>query len=102
MSWCRLSTLTPVISWTIASMIGRAVSIRWVRTCLSRSLPFLGRERLDQVLLGRGQDALEADDEQIADQVGADVLGSPAHVVLLEAADPFANGGFDFSLRFHR
>ena len=40
MSWCRLNTLTPVISWTIASMIGRAVSISWVRTCLSRSRPF--------------------------------------------------------------
>ncbi len=40
MSWCRLSTLTPVTSWTIASRTGRAVSIRWVRTCLSRSLPF--------------------------------------------------------------
>src|SRR5271157_3292956 len=39
MSWCRLSTLVPVISRTIASMSGRAVSIRWVRTCLSRSLP---------------------------------------------------------------
>ena len=63
--------------------------------------PLLGRERLDQLLFGRGQDALEADHEQIADQVGVDVLGSPAHVFLLEAADPFADGGFDFSLRFH-
>ena len=101
MSWCRLNTLTPVTSWTIASMSGRAVSIRWVRTCLSRSLPLLGRERLDQLLFGRGQNALEADHEEIADQVGVNVLGPAAHVFLLEAADPFADGGFDFSLRFH-
>jgi hypothetical protein len=40
MSWCKLSTLMPVTSWTIASITGRAVSIRWVRTCLSRSRPF--------------------------------------------------------------
>ncbi len=39
MSWCRLTTFTPVISSTIASIIGRAVSIRCVRTCLSRSRP---------------------------------------------------------------
>ena len=31
MSWCKLTTLTPVTSWTIASMSGRAVSSRWVR-----------------------------------------------------------------------
>jgi hypothetical protein len=30
----------PVTSWTIASRSGRAVSSRWVRTCLSKSLPF--------------------------------------------------------------
>jgi hypothetical protein len=29
----------------------------------------LGRERLDQVLFGRGQDTLEADDEEITDQM---------------------------------
>ena len=101
MSWCRLNTLTPVISWTIASMTGRAVSISWVRTCLSRSRPFSAGSDLDQLLFGRGQDALEADHEEIADQVGVNVLGAAAHVFLLEAADPFADGGFDFSLRLH-
>jgi len=40
MSWCRLTTLTPAASWIKTSMVGRAVSIRWVRTCLSRSRPF--------------------------------------------------------------
>ena len=55
-------------------------------------------ERLDQLLLGGSQDALKAHDEQIADQVGVDVFGSPAHVFLLEATDPVADGGFDFSL----
>jgi hypothetical protein len=40
MSWCRFNTGMPVTSWTIASRSGRAVSSRWVRTCLSKSLPF--------------------------------------------------------------
>ena len=63
--------------------------------------PLLGRERLDQMLFGRGQDALEADHEKIIDQVCVDVFGPPAHVLLLEATDPFTDGGFDFPLRFH-
>ena len=49
--------------------------------------PLLGRKRLDQMLFGRGQHALKADHEEIAEQVGVNVLGSPAHVVLLEATD---------------
>ena len=101
MSWCRLSTLTPVTSWTIASRTGRAVSTRWVRTCLSKSLPFLGRERLDQLLFGGGQNALKADHEEITEQVGVNVLGTPAHVVLLKATNSFTNGGFEFSQCFH-
>jgi hypothetical protein len=63
--------------------------------------PFLGRERLDQVLFGRRQNALEADNEEIGNQVSVNVLGSPTHVFLLKATDPFANGAFDFSLGFH-
>jgi hypothetical protein len=55
---------------------------------------------LDQVLFGGGQDALEPDHKQVADQVGPDILGSPAHVILFEAADSFADGGFDFTLGF--
>jgi hypothetical protein len=35
----------------------------------------LGRERLDQLLFGGGQDALEADHEEIIDQMGVNVLG---------------------------
>jgi hypothetical protein len=63
--------------------------------------PVLGRERLDQVLFGGGQDALEADHEEIADPVRADVLGSRAHIFLLEARDPVADGGLDLPLRLH-
>ena len=62
---------------------------------------FLSWERLDQLLFGRRQDTLEADHEQITDQVGAKVLGSPAHVFPFEARHPFADSGFDFSLCFH-
>jgi hypothetical protein len=51
-------------------------------------------------LFGRGQDALEADHQEVAEQVGADVLGPPAHVFLFEAAHPFADGGFDLPCVF--
>jgi hypothetical protein len=68
---------------------------------LQQVSPLFGGKRLDQVLLGRGQDPLKADDEEIAEQVGVDVLGATAHVILLEAADSFANAGFDLSLGSH-
>ena len=61
----------------------------------------LGGQRLDQVLFGRGQDALEADKENFVDQMRADVLRAPAHVFLRKSTDPFTDGGFDFALRSH-
>ena len=63
--------------------------------------PFLGWERLDQLLFGRGQNALEADDEKITDQVRMNMLGPPAHVFLLKVRDPFTDRRFDFSPRLH-
>ena len=75
MSWCRLNTL-------IAGDLLDHCLHEWPRRfdqmgphLFEQVPPLLGRERLDQMLLGRGQNALEADDQQIADQVGADVLG---------------------------
>jgi hypothetical protein len=100
MSWCRLNTLVPVIASTIASMTGRAVSEMGPYLFEDVS-SFLSRQRLDQLLLGRRQDTLEPDDEEIADPVAANVLGSPAHVFLFEARDPCADGGFDFPLCPH-
>lgn len=38
--------------------------------------PLFGGKRLDQVLLGCGQNALETHDEEIPEQVGMDVLGT--------------------------
>jgi hypothetical protein len=52
-------------------------------------------------LLGCGQDPMKANDEEIAKQVGVDVLGTPTHVILLEATDSLADGGFDLSLGSH-
>src|SRR5439155_8973927 len=39
--------------------------------------------------------------EEVADQVGVNVFGPPAHVLLFKARDSFADGGFDFALCFH-
>ncbi len=39
-SWCRLTTVVSVNSRTIYSKTDRAVSISWILTCLSKSLPF--------------------------------------------------------------
>jgi hypothetical protein len=38
-------------------------------------LSFVGRERVDELFLGCGQDALEADHKEVADQVGVWVAG---------------------------
>jgi hypothetical protein len=54
------------------------------------------------MLFGRGSGSLEADDDEIADQVCADVFRAAPYVILLELSDSFADGGFDLSLRFHR
>src|SRR5260370_30174071 len=44
---------------------------------------------------------MKTDDEEVVDQVRVDVLGSPAHVILLKATASFANGGFNLPLSFH-
>ena len=53
------------------------------------------------MLFGRGQHALKADHEEIIEQVGINIFWATAHVILLEATDSFANGGFNFTLGFH-
>ena len=56
---------------------------------------------MNELLFRLGQHALQADNEQIAEQVGVDLLGPPAHVLLLKARDPLTNGSLDLSLRLH-
>ena len=90
----------PVISRTIASMTGRAVSIRWGRTYLSKSIPFSAGNDWTRCCSATVNTPRRWTHEEIAEQVGANVLRSPAHVVLLKATDSFADGGFDFSLGF--
>ena len=50
--------------------------------------PLFGGKRFDQLLLGCGQDPMKANDEEIAKQVGVNVLRSPAYVILFEATNP--------------
>jgi hypothetical protein len=45
-----------------------------------------GLKRLYQVLFRRSQNTFEPDDNQIINQVSANVLGSPTHVFLFKAA----------------
>ena len=63
--------------------------------------PLLPRKRLDQMLFGGGQNASKADHEEITQQVGVNVLGAPAHVVMLKATNSFTNSGFEFSQCSH-
>jgi hypothetical protein len=63
--------------------------------------PFFGRV-YGELLFGRCQQALEPDDDQIAEQIGVNVLGASAPDFLLKATDPFANGGLDLALGFYR
>lgn len=53
------------------------------------------------MLFGSGQNVLQPHYEKVADQVRVDILGSSAHVFLFKGSRPVADGGFDFSLRFH-
>ena len=100
MSWCRLTTWTPVIPWTRACISGFAVSIRWVRTCLSKSLPFSDGQ-FGKLLLGGRQQALQTHDDEIADQVGVNLFGTPSPIFLFKSTDSIADGGLDLSLGFH-
>ena len=99
MSWCRLTTLTPVTFWIIASMTGRTVSSTLVGL-FEKVSPFLSCHRLDELLFGGGRDLPEADEDEIADHVRVNFLGPPPHVLLLESGDSFTDGGFDVSLSF--
>jgi len=45
---------------------------------------------------------LETHYEEIAEQVGVNVLWPSAHVLLLKMTNALADGGLDFSLGFHR
>ena len=74
-----------------------------MRSYLFEQVPaLLGREGHDHLLFGRGQDALKTDHEEITDQMGANVPGPPAEVVVMKASDEFANGGFDLTEGFRR
>ena len=53
------------------------------------------------MLLGRSQDSLEPDHDQIVDQMGANILGTPTHVLQLESTHALANGSLDLTLRLH-
>lgn len=64
------------------------------------SSPF-DRMRHDQVQFGRGQNALKADHDEVAEQVDANVPWPSAHVFMFKTTDAVANGRFDLALRFH-
>jgi len=64
--------------------------------------PFPGRKRFDQALLGRGQNTLESDDNQIVGQMCASVFRSAAHVFLLEAAPALRSDAIGFALSIHQ
>ncbi len=53
------------------------------------------------MLLGRCQNALESDDDQIINQVSANVLGAPSHEFLFEAGHAVCDRTLDFALGFH-
>ena len=84
-SWCRLKHLDAgdLLDHRFHDRTGR---FDQMGPHLLEQVPsLLGRKRLDQLLLGGGQNALQADHEKIAQQVGVNILGTPAHIVLLEA-----------------
>jgi hypothetical protein len=69
-----------VIAWTIDCKDGFAVSMRCVRTSLSKSRPFSDGTLASWWSAGVSK-ALETNDNEIAEQVGVDGLGTttPGH-----------------------
>src|ERR1700733_1857232 len=65
---------------------------------LEQRSPLLGGNRSCQLLFGGGQGPPKTDHKEITDQMGADVLWPPAHVLLHNTTDSFADGGFDLIL----
>ena len=76
----------------------RARGFQQLNSHLFDEIPaFVGLERLDQMLLGRGQNSFESDHNEITDQVGMDSLGAAAHVFLFKVAHALGDGCLDFS-----
>ena len=58
----------------------------------------LAMQAIQQVVEpSRGQNPLEPDHKQIADQMGVNVFRAAAHALLRKAGHPPADSGFDFS-----
>src|SRR4051812_12903816 len=60
------------------------------------------RHRFDQLSLGAGQDVGEAYDNQVINEVRMNILGTPAHVFLLELSNARTDSSFNFALRLHK
>jgi hypothetical protein len=63
--------------------------------------PLLDRVRHNQVQLGRGQNTLKTDHDEVAEQVDANIPRPSSHVFLFKPTDVAANGRFDLALGFH-
>ena len=50
------------------------VSTSWVLACLSRSRSLFGRQRQDQLLFSRGQNAQDGNHDEVGNQVYLDIL----------------------------
>src|SRR5580693_10732832 len=68
---------------------------------LLEQVPPLLRRKFGQLLFGGSQQTLQADNDEIAVQIGVNILGATASVLLFKASDPLTDGGLDFSLGFH-
>jgi hypothetical protein len=61
----------------------------------------VGRQRLNEMLLGRGENTFQANDEQVIDEVGTDMFRTATHEFLLETRHPFTDGRLNFAECFH-
>ena len=75
----------------------RSCQFQQLVPCQFDEIPsFLRRRRPGQLPFGHSQNTLQADHQEIFDQVYANLLRSPSQVFLLEANDPLADGCFAF------
>lgn len=68
---------------------------------LQQIASLLGRVRLNEMLFCSCQNASQTYNKQIPYEMRSDLLRAAAHIIQLEAIDPLADGGFDFTQCIH-
>ena len=96
--WLSRANLSPK---ALVPPINSQLAAKFSDRAQSHLGPSRPRKRLDEVLIGGGQNAMQSHHEQVIQQMRPDLLGPAPHVFLLASSDAFKRRP-QFPLRFHR